>query len=128
MVIGVGVDVVDVDRFARSLERTPQLGERLFGESDQQGIPEGPARTQSLAARFAAKEATLKALGGGIPGFHWHDIQVVKNDNGVPTLQVTGGAAQRALEKGVNSWHLSLSHDGPVAVAFVIAQSVGDAS
>jgi len=128
MVIGVGVDVVDLDRFARSLERTPQLGERLFGESDRQGIPEGTTRAQSLAARFAAKEAALKALGGNIPGFHWHDIQVVKSEGGVPTLQVTGGAAQRALEKGVNSWHLSLSHDGPVAVAFVIAESVGESS
>jgi len=126
MVIGVGVDVVDIDRFARSLERTPQLGERLFGESDRQGVPEGPARTQSLAARFAAKEATLKALGGNIAGFHWHDIQVVKSDDGVPSLLVGGGAAQRAMEKGVSLWHLSLSHDGPVAVAFVIAQSLGE--
>ncbi|MFZ9105962.1 MAG: holo-ACP synthase [Pontimonas sp.] len=123
MVIGVGVDVVDLERFARSMTRTPQLGERLFGESDHHGIPEGDARIQSLAARFAAKEAALKALGGDVPGFSWHDIQVTKSDSGAPSLVVSGGVAERAQQKGVTSWHLSISHDGPVAVAFVIAES-----
>jgi holo-[acyl-carrier protein] synthase len=125
MVIGVGVDVVDLDRFARSLERTPQLGERLFGESDWDGVPDGEARVQSLAARFAAKEATLKALGGHISGFSWHDIQVAKAASGAPSLVLSGGAQERASEKGIDSWHLSLSHDGPVALAFVIAESRG---
>ncbi len=126
MVIGIGVDVVDVERFAKSLERTPALKTRLFGSLDVGDIGSGRAEVVSLAARFAAKEATLKALGGNIPDFSWHDVQVSRQPGQAPTLSVTGGAEHRAREKGITSWHLSLSHDGPVAIAFVVA-SAGDA-
>lgn len=125
MVIGVGVDVVDVERFRRSMTRTPQLEQRLFGEHDTFGLAEGDPKVLSLAARFAAKEATLKALGGHIPGFSWLDIQVEKSDSGAPVLMLTGGADAAARRKGVERWHVSLSHDGPVAVAFVIAEGEG---
>jgi holo-[acyl-carrier protein] synthase len=123
VVIGIGVDVVDVERFARSLERTPGLKARLFGSLDVHEIGSGRAEVLSLAARFAAKEATLKALGGHVPGFSWHDIQVSRPPGHAPTLSVTGGANIRAVEKGITSWHLSMSHDGPVAIAFVVASS-----
>jgi holo-[acyl-carrier protein] synthase len=126
VVIGIGVDVVDVERFARALQRTPALKTRLFGPLDVKDIGSGQAEVLSLAARFAAKEATLKALGGNIPGFSWHDIQVSRQPGHTPILAVTGGAETRAKEKGITSWHLSMSHDGPVAVAFVVASS-GDA-
>ena len=125
MVIGIGVDVVDVERFARALERTPALKARLFGSFDVQDIGSGKTEVLSLAARFAAKEATLKALGGNIPGFSWHDVQVSRDPGHAPTLSVTGGADARAREKGITAWHLSMSHDGPVAIAFVVA-SGGD--
>lgn len=126
MVIAVGVDVVDVDRFSRSLTRTPALNARLFGELDREGIGEGDAGVLSLAARFAAKEATLKALGGNISGFAWHDIQVRRPVGQPPVLELAGGAKQRAEEKGIDRWHLSLSHDAGVAVAFVIAESFSE--
>lgn len=126
MVIGIGVDVVDVERFQKALQRTPALKSRLFGSLDIQDIGSGKAEVLSLAARFAAKEATLKALGGNIPGFSWHDVQVSRDPGHAPTLSVTGGAQTRAQEKGITSWHLSMSHDGNVAVAFVVASS-GDA-
>lgn len=116
-VVGVGVDVVDIERFSRVLARTPALRSRLFSER------ENTVRTlsdQSLAARFAAKEATLKALGGHIQGFGWHDIQIEGGPGEPPTLVLSGGVAQRAVSKGVTSTHLSLSHDGPVAIAFVV--------
>ena len=125
MVIGVGVDVVDVERFRRSLTRTPQLDHRLFGAHDHNNLAEGDAKVLSLAARFAAKEAALKALGGHIPGFSWHDIQVAKEDSGAPILVLSGGAHAVARDKGISRWHVSLSHDGPVAVAFVIAEADG---
>jgi holo-[acyl-carrier protein] synthase len=125
VVIGIGVDVVDVERFARALERTPALKTRLFGPVDTGDIGSGRAQVLSLAARFAAKEATLKALGGNIPGFSWHDVQVSRRPGQPPTLSITGGAGIRAQEKGITSWHLSISHDGPVAIAFVVA-SGGD--
>jgi len=126
VVIGIGVDVVDIERFAKALERTPALRARLFGSLDVHDIGAGKAEVLSLAARFAAKEATLKALGGNIPGFSWHDIQVSRHPGHPPTLSVTGGAHAHGVEKGITTWHLSLSHDGPVAIAFVVA-SGGDA-
>ena len=121
MVIGIGVDVVDVERFGRALQRTPALKKRLFGFLDTAHSGSGRAEVLSLAARFAAKEATLKALGGNIPGFSWQDVQVSREPGHAPTLAVSGGVQARATELGVVSWHVSLSHDGPVAIAFVIA-------
>lgn len=121
MVIGIGVDVVDVDRFGRALERTPALTHRLFGAIDLADIGSGRSHVLSLAARFAAKEATLKALGGNVPGFSWTDIQVSRPAGQPPTLRVSGGAGTRSDHLGVTTWHLSISHDGPVAVAFVVA-------
>ncbi len=116
-VLGVGVDIVDIERFTRALERTPALRQRLFGPVDTQ--PQDLA-AQSLAARFAAKEATLKALGGNISGFSWHDIQVTGERGQQPKLVLSGGVAQRAALSGVTSTHLSMSHDGGMAIAFVV--------
>lgn len=122
MVISVGVDVVDIDRLGRALERTPALRQRVFGDHDTSGVTRG-SETASLAARFAAKEATLKALGGHVAGFSWHDIQVTRPERSAPSLVVTGGAARVSQELGIERWHLSLSHDGGVAIAFVVAES-----
>ena len=119
MVLGVGVDLVDVERFGRALARTPKLRDRLFGSSD---TSRPDLSTQSLAARFAAKEATLKALGGNVTGFSWHDIQVTGAAGARPTLVLTGATLQRAGDKGATSWHLSLSHDKGMAVAFVVME------
>lgn len=116
-VLGVGVDVVDIDRFSRALERTPALRARLFGPLDTQREDVGD---QSLAARFAAKEAMLKALGGNVPGFSWRDIQVTGDRGQQPQIVLSGGVAKCAAESGVTSTHLSMSHDGGMAIAFVV--------
>ncbi|GGR38709.1 holo-ACP synthase [Streptomyces roseolus] len=121
MIIGVGIDVAEIDRFAASLERTPALVERLFVREElllPSGERRGPA---SLAARFAAKEALAKALGA--PGnLHWTDVEVYAESTGQPRLRVRGTVAARAAELGVKHWHLSLSHDAGVASAVVIAE------
>jgi holo-[acyl-carrier protein] synthase len=115
VILGVGIDVVDVDRFARTLGRSPRLRERLFTDAEQQLPP------ASLAARFAAKEALAKALGA--PGdLHWHDAEVTVGENGRPHLEVRGTVAGRAAQLGVSSWHISLSHDGGIASAVVVAE------
>ena len=121
-VLGVGVDIVDIERFTRALERTPALRQRLFGPVDTQpqDLAAQDLAGQSLAARFAAKEATLKALGGNISGFSWHDIQVTGERGQQPKLVLSGGVAQRAASSGVTSTHLSMSHDGGMAIAFVV--------
>jgi holo-[acyl-carrier protein] synthase len=123
MIIGIGIDVVPVERFAASLERTPGLRDRLF-TSVEQVTPSGRPRTgESLAARFAAKEALAKALGA--PGdLRWHDAEVTVGEHGRPALVVQGTVARRAHQLGVTSWHLSLSHDGGIASAFVLAEGI----
>ncbi|RFU23404.1 holo-ACP synthase [Geodermatophilus marinus] len=121
MVIGVGIDVVPVARFAESLARTPALRDRLFTPAEQR-TPAGSDRTgESLAARFAAKEAVAKALGAP-GGLQWHDAEVTVGERGRPHLVVRGTVAARAAQLGVTEWHLSLSHDGGIASAVVVAE------
>jgi holo-[acyl-carrier protein] synthase len=115
VIVGIGVDVVDVARFEASLARTPGLADRLFTEIER-GLP-----AASLAARFAAKEAVAKALGAPA-GLSWHDAEVRTDEDGRPRLVVTGTVATAAGNVGVRSWHLSLSHDGGAAVAMVVAE------
>ncbi|WP_217558445.1 holo-ACP synthase [Streptomyces sp. GbtcB6] len=120
-IIGVGIDVAEIDRFRESLERTPGLAGRLFVQREL-FLPSGERRgVASLAARFAAKEALAKALGAP-PGLLWTDAEVVVEDSGRPRLQVKGSVAACAAELGVRSWHVSLSHDAGVASAVVIAE------
>ena len=115
MIIGLGIDVVDIGRFGKTLERTPAMRERLFTESERHlGLA-------SLAARFAAMEALAKALGAPA-GLSWTDATVVRDGDGRPHLQVTGTVASRADALGVGSLHLSLSHDAGIASAVVIAE------
>ena len=115
-VIGVGIDVVDIDRFVESLLRTPGLTDRLFTAHESERRP------ASLAARFAAKEALAKALGAPT-GMDWHDAEVVSEETGRPRLDVRGTVAARCSELGVANVHLSLSHDAGIASAVVILES-----
>ncbi len=116
MIVGVGIDVVDVARFTRTLETTPGLRGRLFTPG------EGDLPTVSLAARFAAKEALAKSLGA--PGdLVWTDAEVCRAETGQPRLQVSGSVAARAQALGVTAFHVSLTHDGGIASAVVIAES-----
>src|SRR5262245_51411267 len=116
MIVAVGIDVVLVDRFGRALQRTPLLAERLFTESERVTPSGNPRSPESLAARFAAKEAVAKALGAPA-GLHWHDCEIVTDPDGRPWLTVCGSVAAEAAKRGVTRWHLSLSHDGGIASA-----------
>lgn len=123
MIIGIGIDVVPVERFAASLVRTPGLRDRLFTAAEQHTPSGAPRSSESLAARFAAKEALAKALGA--PGdLRWHDAEVIVGDRGRPHLEVRGSVAGRAAQLGVSGWHVSLSHDGGIASAVVVAEGV----
>jgi holo-[acyl-carrier protein] synthase len=114
---GIGVDVVDVDRFRETLERTPGVRERIFTAG------EAALSLESMAARFAAKEALIKALKVSV-ALPWHDMEVVSDDVGAPMFTLTGTAAARVDELGVTA-HLSITHDGNLATAFVVAERVG---
>jgi len=115
VIIGVGIDVVDIERFGESLTRTPGLGARLF-TSDEASRP-----LASLAARFAAKEALAKALGAPA-GMHWHDAEIVSESTGRPLFELRGSVLARADELGVASVHVSLSHDAGIASAVVVLE------
>jgi len=117
MIVGIGVDVVDLARFERALDRTPALKPRLFADAESEGRP-----LRSLAGRFAAKEALIKALGVST-GVQWHDMQVVADSHGNPSLVLSGAAKKLADERGVAHVHLSMSHDAGIAIAYVVIES-----
>ncbi|MGV1009169.1 MAG: holo-ACP synthase [Dermatophilaceae bacterium] len=115
MIIGIGIDVVDIERFGQSLARTPDLAKRLFTE-DESRLP-----LVSVAARFAAKEALAKALHSPRM-MAWKDVAVVKDGNGRPSFDLQGTVLARAQSLGVRTVHLSISHDSGVASAVVVAE------
>jgi holo-[acyl-carrier protein] synthase len=121
-VIGVGVDTVEVARFRDVLARTPGVAERLFTAGERAYGARFRDPTARLAARFAAKEAAMKALGVGLGAFGFHDVEVVNAESGAPSLVVSGAAAELAAERGVTSWLVSLSHSALVAEAVVIVE------
>ena len=121
MIVGIGVDLVDIARFEHGLQRTPALRSRLFVGSEQEKDGK-PMPLRSLAGRFAAKEAFIKALGDST-GVSWHDMRVVSDPLGNPGL-VLGPATQAIADaKGITAIHLSMSHDAGMAIAYVIVES-----
>lgn len=120
--IGIGVDVVEIERFRRSLERTPTMRERLFTPVELAYVAPKVDPVPSLAARFAAREAVMKALGLGLGAFGFHEVWVERAESGAPSLAITGRAAELADRAGVVRWHLSLTHSDLVAVAYVVAE------
>ena len=118
--VAVGVDVVDVARFALALERRPRLIERLFTARERVDARERPER---LAARFAAKEAVLKALGSGLGDASFQSIEVRRAPSGAPEIVLHDEARDLAATRGVATLHVSLSHTATTATAFVVATS-----
>jgi holo-[acyl-carrier protein] synthase len=115
MIVGVGVDAVDLARFERAIAKTPRLIERLFTTDERIGS----ART--LAGRFAAKEAFIKAVGDP-RGMNWQEVSVDKDALGKPGLSVSGATAKITDAAGIDKFHLSITHDGGMAIAFVVAE------
>ena len=116
MIVGVGIDVVDVARFVAVLERAPALRDRLF-TAEERELP-----AASLAARFAVKEAVAKALSSP-GGMRWHDAWVPASGGRPPELHVVGTVKARADALGVARFHLSISHDAGIAAAVVVAEA-----
>ena len=126
-IVGVGIDAVDVARFASVLERRPALAGRVFTPSEQADAARSAHPAERLAARFAAKEAVMKALGRGMGSFALRDVEVVRSaapgsQGGAPSLRLSAGAARLAEEFEVGRWHVSLSHTASVAMAVVVAE------
>jgi holo-[acyl-carrier protein] synthase len=121
----VGIDIVEVYRIRQTIERTPRFVERVFTERERAycDAKGEEARAQSYAARFAAKEAALKALKTGWRGaIRWHDVEILRDENGAPHLSITGEAQKILASLGANRVHLSMSHTTEHAIAQVILE------
>ncbi len=119
-VVGIGVDVVDTRRFAAVIDRTPALVARVFTSREIALAGGHRLRTLSLAGRWAVKEAVAKIL-VDTTGLEWHDCEVLTGDRGEPRIEVRGSVARAAAARGIERWLVSLSHDGDMAMAVVIA-------
>lgn len=115
MIVGIGVDLVDVARFETAIANTPKLKDRLFTEGEKS------LNSYSLAARFAAKEALMKAVGKA-KGLSFQEVQIIKDEYGKPSFELSGQSEKTVLDRGIANLHLSLSHDGQMAIAYVIAE------
>ena len=120
--IGLGADVVEVERMRRALARTPALRSRIFSSAEQAYADEHADPAPHLAARFAAKEAVMKALSAGIGELRFRDIEVQRMQSGAPEIVLHEGARLRQAEAGVSRWHVSLSHTDSTAFAVVIGE------
>ena len=118
---GIGIDAVDISRFRDLLERRPGLRTRLFTPTEIAQLADQTDDSASLAARFAVREATMKALGVGLGAFDFHDVAVDRAESGQPRLIVSGRAADLAAHVGVTRWQVSITHTDTVAVAVVAA-------
>jgi holo-[acyl-carrier protein] synthase len=125
-VLGVGTDLVDVDRVRAALARRPGLRTRLFTDDEWAYAARHRDPHPHLAARFAAKEAVMKALGRGMSSMGFAEIEVVRDDHGAPSVALHGAAARVAAGAGVSDWHLSLTHTGALAHAVVVALSAAE--
>jgi holo-[acyl-carrier protein] synthase len=122
-VVGVGVDLCEVERLRTAMARTPRLRERVFSAREQFYCEQRRDPGERYAARFAAKEAVLKALGVGIGACSLREIEVVSRPSGAPELVLHATAASLARERGVTRWHISLTHTSSLAQATVVAMA-----
>jgi len=125
MIYGIGTDIVAVERFQRFIDSgNSALIERLFTPAERSRCEKRKDAASCLAARFAAKEAFLKALGSGLrDGLSWQDMEVLNDELGKPELKLSGKAAELFQAHGLKRVHLSLSHDGGNAIAMVVVES-----
>jgi len=123
-VVGIGTDLARIARFRKFLEPDNKVLERIFSEDERAYALTKKDPAPHLAARFAAKEAFLKALGTGLrDGLSWQQVLILRDELGCPSLQLSGRAAEMLAERNVRSTHLSYSHDGDYAVATVVLES-----
>jgi len=120
-VIGIGTDLVEIDRFRAALTRTPGLRDRLFTAAEREYAEARHDPTERYAVRFAAKEAVMKALGVGLGAVAMRDIEIARIDSGAPSVVLHGAAADLAQTRGVTRWLLTMTHTEHMAQAIAVA-------
>jgi len=124
-VVGIGADLVDIERMRTVISRRPRFVERVFTQAERDYCSATRDPSERYAARFAAKEAVLKTLGVGLGGADFGDIEVVRLPSGQPELRISGRAAALAAERGITRWLITISHSEHLAQAVVLGLSDG---
>jgi holo-[acyl-carrier protein] synthase len=124
VIVSIGIDIIEVRRVREVLKRTPSFAERVFTEAERAYCDSrGVVAPQHYAARFAAKEAALKALQTGWRGgISWHDVEIAAHDSGAPYLVLHGMAKELMENSGASKAHLSMSHTAEHAIAEVVLE------
>jgi holo-[acyl-carrier protein] synthase len=127
LIAGIGTDIVEIQRIRAIIKRRGHVFiSRIFTIAEREYCSRANDSTVRFAGRFAAKEAVLKALGTGLRGVRWQDVEITRNDEGKPSVRLHGGAAQSAEKQGVTRIYLTISHSRDYAVAHAIAWQKGD--
>lgn|SRR5690554_4059090 len=124
MIIGIGIDSIEIQRVARAVQGQPRLQARLYTARELAQLPPGNKAYSRLAALFAGKEAVLKALGTGLRGHSWQQVEILHDELGAPSVQLHGQAAATAAARGITAIHISLTHDQGRAMAFCVAEGM----
>jgi holo-[acyl-carrier protein] synthase len=123
MIVGIGVDAVDVERMREVLARTPSFRIRTFTDEERAYCEQMNDPTERFAVRFAAKEAVMKSMGLGLGAFGFYDCETVVAESGAPSLVLRGPALEHARQRGITHWHLTLTHTAISAIAMVVAEA-----
>lgn len=121
-IIGTGIDIVEISRISRALDRTARFLSRVFTSCEIEYFNSRGNSPGHIAGAFAAKEAVLKALGTGLRGMEWKDIEIVRDSAGKPGVNLYGGARALAEGSGIRKLHISISHERDYAVAQAVAE------
>ena len=124
MILGIGVDIVEIRRIKKIMERNQVFLHKIFNEEEIEYFKTRMLRTEYIAGSFAAKEATAKALGTGFRGFGFKDISIIRNSLGKPEIVLRGRAKEIALQKGKYIFHLSISHGVDSAIAYAVMEII----
>lgn len=122
MIFGIGTDIIEIKRIKKAISRNPRFAERLFTEQEMEYYRKKDMKAQHVAGGFSAKEAVLKALGTGLRGFRWKDIEILRGNSGKPIVRLRGNVKQFMEDNGIGVVHVTISHSQDFATATAIAE------
>jgi holo-[acyl-carrier protein] synthase len=122
MIFGIGTDIIEIKRVKKAIARSPRFIERLFTEQELEYYKKKDMKAQHIAGGFSAKEAVLKALGTGLRGFRWKDIEVLRGSVGKPIVRFGGNVKQFMEDNGIGIIHVTISHSKDFATATAVAE------
>ncbi len=122
MIFGIGTDIIEIKRVKKAIARSPRFVERLFTEQEMEYYKKKDMKAQHIAGGFSAKEAVLKALGTGLRGFKWKDIEILRGSVGKPIVRFGGNVKQFIEDNGIGIIHVTISHSRDFATATAVAE------